>query len=85
MSTAATYSALRRVLLAHDVPPAALTGLSELAGLLSVRHGLSPAAATRWMTGPSARLDEQRPLDVWVEHPGHVIDAVRAERTGRLR
>jgi hypothetical protein len=37
------------------------------------------------MTGPSARLDEQRPLDVWVEDAGRVIDTVRAERTGRLR
>jgi hypothetical protein len=85
VNTAATYSALRRVLVEHDVPPAALHGLSELAGLLSERHGLSPAAATRWMTGPSARLDEQRPLDVWVEDAGRVIDTVRAERTGRLR
>ena len=85
VSASATYSALRHVLLEHAASPTALTGLSELAGLLSGRHGLSPAAATRWMTGPSARLEEQRPLDVWFEDAGRVLDAVRAERTGRLR
>ena len=85
MSASATYGALRHVLVEHDAPPTALVGLSELAGLLHQRHGLSPAAAARWLTSPSARLEEQRPLDVWVEDAGRVLDAVRGERTGRLR
>jgi hypothetical protein len=37
------------------------------------------------MTGPNARLDDQRPLDVWLDDgAGRVLDAVREERTGRL-
>jgi hypothetical protein len=80
-----TYSALRTVLVEHGASPTALVGLTELAGLLSGRHGLSANAATRWMTGPNARLDDQRPLDVWLEDgAGRVLDAVRAERTRRL-
>lgn len=85
MTASATYSALRHVLLEHGAPLRALTGLSELAGLLADRHGLSPTAAARWMTGPSVRLEEQRPIDVWCEDAGRVLDVVRGERTGRLR
>ena len=85
MNPSTTYSALRALLLEHDAPPTALTGLTELAGLLTSRHGLSPNAAARWMTGPSPQLDDQRPLDVWLEAgAGRVLDAVRAERTRRL-
>jgi len=79
-----TYSALRAVLQEHGAPPSALAGLAELAGLLSGRHGMSPTAASRWMTGPNARLDDQRPLDVWLADAGRVLDVVRAERTRRL-
>ena len=85
MSSSTTYAALRAVLLEHGATPTALTGLAELAGLLSGRHHLSPGAATRWMTGPNARLHDQRPLDVWLyEGAGQVLDAVRAEQTRRL-
>jgi hypothetical protein len=85
VSASNTYVALRRVLLEHGAPPSALTGLTELAGLLSGRHGLSTSAAARWMTGPNDRLEQQRPLDVWLENgAGRVLDAVRAETTRRL-
>ena len=85
MNSSATYAALRAVLLKHGARPTALVGLTELAGLLSGRHSLSPSAATRWMTGPSARLEDQRPLDVWLDvGAGPVLDAVRAEATSRL-
>jgi hypothetical protein len=87
VTASTTYVALRNVLLEHGAPPAALTGLTELAGLLSGRHRLSPNAATRWMTGPNDRLEQQRPLDVWLEGgrgPGRVLDAVRAEATRQL-
>jgi hypothetical protein len=85
VSTSTTYSALRSVLIEHGAPANALTGLTELAGLLTGRHGLSAHAAARWMTGPNARLDDQRPLDVWLDDgAGRVLDAVREERTGRL-
>ena len=85
MTASTTYSALRNVLLKHGAPASALPGLSELASLLSGRHGLSPSAATHWMTGPNERLEEQRPLDVWLEQgPGRVLDAVRAEATRQL-
>ena len=85
VTAATTYSALRSVLLEHGATPSALTGLSELAGLLSGRHKLSPNAAARWMTAPDPRLDDQRPLDVWLEDgAGRVLDTVRAERTRRL-
>ena len=84
MSTVSTtYSALRAVLQEHGAPPRALAGLSELAGLLSGRHSLSPSAAARWMTGPNAYLEEQRPLDVWVEDAPRVLDAVRGAETRR--
>lgn len=77
-----TYAALRTVLLEHDAPAAALTGLPALAGLLGGRHRLSPSAATRWMLGPNARLGDRRPLDVWLGYgAGHVIDAANAEST----
>lgn len=78
-----TYAALRAVLQEHGAPPRALTGLTELAGLLSGRHRLSPGAAARWMTGPNAHFEEQRPLDVWVENAPRVLDAVRAAETRR--
>ena len=79
--TSSTYSALRTVLRQHGAHPSALSGLSELALLLSGRHRLSPSAAARWMTGPNAYLEEQRPLDVWVEDAPRVLDAVRAAET----
>ena len=85
MSTSSTYVALRHVLVEHGAPPSALIGLTELAGLLSGRHGLSPSAATRWMTGPNPRLEEQRPVDVWLENRADVVlDTVRAQQTRRL-
>jgi hypothetical protein len=80
---ATTYTALRAVLMEHGAPPRALAGLTELAGLLSGRHSLSPTAAARWMTGPNAYLEEQRPLDVWVENAPRVLDAVRSAETRR--
>lgn len=77
-----TYAALRAVLLEHDAPATALAGLPALAGLLGGRHRLSPGAASRWMTGPNARLEDQRPLDVWLyQGAGRVIDAANAEST----
>lgn len=80
-----TYAALRAVLQEHGAPPTALSGLPELAGLLSGRHGLSPSAATSWMLGPNSRLEAQRPLDVWIENgAGRVLDAVRQESTRAL-
>jgi len=78
-----TYSALRAVLQKHGAPPRALTGLTELASLLSGRHGLSPSAAARWMTGPNSYLEEQRPLEVWIENAPRVLDAVRSAETRR--
>jgi hypothetical protein len=85
VNASTTYIALRAVLMAHGAPPTALSGLTELAGLLSGRHRLSANAATRWMTGPNRRLEDQRPLDVWLDAgAGPVLDAVRAETTGRL-
>ena len=81
--TSTTYSALRTVLREHGAPPRALSGLAELAGLLSGRHRLSPSAAARWMTGHNPHLEEQRPLDVWIEDAPRVLDAVRAAETRR--
>ena len=78
-----TYAALRAVRQEHGAPPRALTGLAELAGLLSGRHRLSPGAAARWMTGPNSYLEAQRPLDVWIEDAPRVLDAVRAADTRR--
>jgi Protein of unknown function (DUF2384) len=84
-NASSTYAALRSVLLENGAPPSSLSGLTELAVLLSGRHRLSPSAASRWMTGPNPRLEDQRPLDVWVEgRPGRVLDAVRAEGTRQL-
>ena len=77
-----TYAALRTVLLEHDAPVAALTGLPTLASLLGGRHRLSPGAATRWMLGPNARLGDRRPLDLWlVNQADRVLDAANAEST----
>jgi len=85
MNSSATYAALRTMLLKHGARPTALIGLTELAGLLSGRHRLSPGAAARWMTGPSPALEDQRPLDIWLDvGAGPVLDAVRAEGTSRL-
>jgi hypothetical protein len=85
VNSSATYSALRAVLLEHGAPPTALTGLAELAELLTGRHGLSASAATRWMTTPNARLEDRRPLDAWLDDgAGPVLDIVRAETTRRL-
>jgi hypothetical protein len=78
-----TYAALRAVLQQHGAPPSALTGLTELAGLLSGRHRLSPGAAARWMTGPNSYLEQQRPLDVWIADAPRVLDAVRGADTRR--
>jgi hypothetical protein len=82
-SASTTYNALRAVLQEHGAPPRALTGLTELAGLLSGRHHLSPSAAARWMTGPNSYLEEQRPLDVWIDNAPRVLDAVRSAETRR--
>ena len=81
MTASTTYAALRAVLVKHGAPPRALTGLTELATLLAGRHSLTPIAAARWMTGPNSRLEEQRPLDVWIEDAPRVLDAVRAADT----
>lgn len=78
-----TYAALRALLQEEGAPPRALAGLTELAGLLSRRHRLSPSAAARWMTGPNAYLEAQRPLDVWIENAPRVLDAVREAETRR--
>lgn len=78
-----TYAALRAVLHEHDAPATALTGLTELAALLSGRHGLAPNAAVKWMLGMNPALADQRPLDLWLGGgAARVIDAARAESTG---
>jgi hypothetical protein len=80
-----TYAALRTVLQEHGAPATALPGLTELACLLTGRHHLSAHAAATWMTGPNGRLEQQRPLDVWLDHgAGRVLDAVRAEATRQI-
>lgn len=75
-----TYTALRATLQAHGADAGALSGLTELAGLLSGQAGLSPSAAAQWLLASHARLDHRRPLDVWLGgRADRVIDAARAE------
>jgi hypothetical protein len=75
-----TYAALREALQAHGAGAGALAGLTELAGVLHGRLGLSPAAAARWLTSSHAALGDRRPLDVWLGgRADRVIDAARAE------
>jgi hypothetical protein len=78
-----TYAALRAVLQAHGAGAQALTGLTELAGVLHGRHGLAPRSAARWLQVSRPGLGGRTPLDVWLGgRADRVIDAARAGATG---
>ena len=73
-----TLTALRAVLQANGADAAALTGLTELAGLLGRDHGLAPAAAAQWLLASHPALGDRPPLEVWLTgRADRVIDAAR--------
>ncbi len=79
-----TYTALRAVLQANGAGAGALTGLTELAGILHQGRGLGPAAAADWLMATHAGLGNRRPLDVWLAgRADRVIDAARSSPHGR--
>jgi hypothetical protein len=81
--TRRTYAALRAVLQAPGAGAQALTGLTELAGVLHGRHSLAPGSAAQWLRASHPGLGGRTPLDVWLGgRADRVLDAARAEVTG---